>query len=107
MSQRKIKGYKDVDIQVAKLAKALGHPARIAILLCLCEESECCCANIVTKLPIAQATASQHLKILKQAGLICGNIDPPRVRYCIDKKNWEKAQQLFGDFLKIDPGIKD
>jgi len=53
---------------------------------------------------ISQATVSQHLKVLKQSGLICGNIEPPKVRYCIDKGNWEKAQHLFWDFLTIYPG---
>lgn len=100
MGHPSIIDYKDDDILLAKFAKALGHPARIAILKCLSETNDCFCTEMVDKLPIAQATVSQHLKVLKQSGLICGNIDPPRVRYCIDQGNWKKAKHLFADFLK-------
>ncbi|TMQ64990.1 MAG: winged helix-turn-helix transcriptional regulator [Candidatus Eisenbacteria bacterium] len=71
------------DTELARLAKALGHPARVAIVRML-TEGECVCGDIVGRLPLAQATVSQHLKVLKQAGLIRGTIDPPRVCYCID-----------------------
>lgn len=100
MKKRKVFTYREDEILLAKFAKALGHPARIIILKCLSEANDCFCQEMVDKLPIAQATVSQHLKVLKQSGLICGNIDPPRVRYCIDQGNWKKAKHLFADFLK-------
>src|SRR5207247_11200095 len=70
------------DTELARLAKALGHPARVAIVRML-TEGECVCGDIVGRLPLAQATVSQHLKVLKQAGLIRGTIEPPSVFYCI------------------------
>lgn len=81
--------------QLAKFAKALSHPTRILILKYL--ENQSCCFNgdLVDVLPIAQSTVSQHLKELKNAGLIQGEIRPPRIKYCINKENWEKASQLF------------
>ncbi len=100
MIHPKIIDYKDDEILLARFAKALGHPARIIILKCLSEAKDCFCQEMVDKLPIAQATVSQHLKVLKQSGLICGNIDPPRVRYCIDQGNLKKAKHLFAAFLK-------
>ena len=71
------------DVELARLAKALGHPARVAIVRMLMK-GECVCGEIVDRLPLAQATVSQHLKVLKDTGLIRGTIDPPRVCYCID-----------------------
>ena len=70
--------------ELAKLAKALGHPARVQILEMLIERGDCQCSVIVDRLPLAQATVSQHLKVLKEAGLIRGEIDPPRVCYCVN-----------------------
>ena len=72
------------DEQLAELAKALGHPARVAILRQLAEEGECICGQIVSALPLAQATVSQHLKVLKDAGLVQGEIDGPRVCYALN-----------------------
>lgn len=72
------------DVELARLAKALGHPARVAILRLLIRRGECMCGAIVDELPLAQATVSQHLKVLKQAGLVQGEIDGPRVCYCVD-----------------------
>jgi DNA-binding transcriptional ArsR family regulator len=100
MSHLKSIDYKEDDITLARFAKALGHPARIAILKFLANEDMCFCGEIVEELPIAQATVSQHLKELKDAGLIQGSIEPPKVRYCIDPKNWKKAKKLFDGFLK-------
>ncbi|TVQ87928.1 MAG: ArsR family transcriptional regulator [Deltaproteobacteria bacterium] len=71
--------------QLAKLAKALGHPARVAILRLLLSRETCVCGEIVDELPLAQSTVSQHLKQLKQAGLIRGEVDGPRVCYCVDE----------------------
>jgi ArsR family transcriptional regulator, arsenate/arsenite/antimonite-responsive transcriptional repressor len=85
------------DIELAQLAKALGHPARVAIVRMLAEGGECVCGDIVSRLPLAQATVSQHLKVLKQAGLIQGEIDPPRVCYCIQPETLKKLQTLVAD----------
>jgi ArsR family transcriptional regulator, arsenate/arsenite/antimonite-responsive transcriptional repressor len=70
------------DEELARLAKALGHPARAAIVRLLLEGGECVCGGIVDRLPLAQATVSQHLKVLKEAGWITGEVDGPRVCYC-------------------------
>ena len=100
MSSRKNIDYKEDEILLARYAKALGHPARIAILNFLANSNACFCREIVEELPIAQATVSQHLKELKDAGLIQGSIEPPKVKYCIDPENWKKAKKLFDKFLK-------
>jgi ArsR family transcriptional regulator len=71
--------------QLARLAKALGHPARVAIIRLLLRRDTCVCGEIVDELPLAQSTVSQHLKQLKQAGLIRGEVDGPRVCYCVDE----------------------
>lgn len=71
--------------QLAKLAKALGHPARVAIVRLLLRRDTCVCGEIVEELPLAQSTVSQHLKQLKEAGLIRGEVDGPRVCYCVDE----------------------
>ncbi|HET9951891.1 MAG TPA: metalloregulator ArsR/SmtB family transcription factor [Candidatus Eisenbacteria bacterium] len=70
------------DTELANLAKALGHPARAAIVRFLLSGGECVCGGIVDRLPLAQATVSQHLKVLKEAGWIDGEVDGPRVCYC-------------------------
>ncbi len=88
--------------RLAKYAKALGHPARIAILKILAGKSTCQCGDIVEELPLSQSTVSQHLKELKEAGLIKGEIDGAKVCYCIDAKAWKGAQvwinQLFDSY---------
>lgn len=85
--------------ELANLAKALGHPARIAILQFLASQQSCVCGDIVDKLPLSQSTVSQHLKELKKSGLIKGNIDGPSVCYCIDLVAWSKAKsKLAGLF---------
>ena len=86
-----------VDVELARLAKALGHPARVAIVRMLAEGGECVCGDIVSRLPLAQATVSQHLKVLKQAELIQGEIDPPRVCYCIQPETLKRLQTLVGE----------
>ena len=80
---------------LASIAKALGHPARIAILQFLVKTKACVCGDIVEVLPLSQSTVSQHLKELKNAGLIKGDIDGPSVCYCIDQKAWTKAQRML------------
>jgi DNA-binding transcriptional ArsR family regulator len=78
--------------KIAKYTKALGHPARIAILELLIKKQACICGDIVDELPLSQSTVSQHLKELKEAGLIKGDIDGAKVCYCIDEKEWENAK---------------
>lgn len=90
------------DNKIAKYAKALAHPARVAILQFLIKKQACVCGDIVNELPLSQSTVSQHLKELKEAGLIKGDIDGVKVCYCIDEKEWESAKNyisnLFGSF---------
>ena len=85
--------------QIARFAKAMGHPARMAILQFLAKQTTCYFGDIHEELPIAKATVSQHLKELKEAGLIQGEIETPKVKYCINRENWQLAQQLFNDFF--------
>lgn len=87
-------------IRLAELAKAMAHPARIAILQYLAEQDACVCGAIVDALPLSQATVSQHLKVLKAAGLVQGNIDGPRVCYCIHPENLGRAQADFFTFFQ-------
>ena len=79
---------------LARLAKALAHPARVTIVRMLIERASCVCGEIVGELPLAQSTVSQHLKILKQSGLVQGEIDGPKVCYCINKKMLKLLQTL-------------
>ncbi|HUI65085.1 MAG TPA: metalloregulator ArsR/SmtB family transcription factor [Bacteroidota bacterium] len=85
--------------QIAELAKALAHPARVAILEFLAKQESCICGDIVDQIPLSQATVSQHLAELKRVGLIKGAIEGPRVCYCIDQKSWNEARQLLTQFL--------
>jgi len=85
--------------RIADLAKALGHPARIAILEFLASSNVCMCGDIVEELPLSQSTVSQHLRELKKAGLIKGEIEGTSVCYCIDEKAFKEAKSLLGDFL--------
>lgn len=82
--------------RIAELAKAFAHPARVAILQLLIQKKACVCGDLVDELPLAQATVSQHLKELKRVGIIKGDIDPPRVCYCINEEVWEESQKIFG-----------
>jgi len=84
---------------IARFAKAMGHPTRIEILRFLASMDSCFFGDIHNELPIAKATVSQHLSELKDAGLIQGEIEIPRVRYCINKENWVKAQECFEQFF--------
>jgi DNA-binding transcriptional ArsR family regulator len=85
--------------ELASLAKALGHPARIAILQYLIKTKSCVCGDIVDELPLSQSTVSQHLKELKRAGLIKGDIDGPSVCYCIDERAWNKAKKVVTELF--------
>lgn len=96
MGLTKTEIFTDHQNRVADLAKAFAHPARVAILQLLAERKTCVCGDLVDELPLAQATVSQHLKELKRIGIIKGDIDPPRVCYCINEPVWDEARQLFG-----------
>ncbi|MGB9745456.1 MAG: ArsR/SmtB family transcription factor [Bacteroidales bacterium] len=81
--------------KIARFAKALGHPVRIYIINLLVSQSCCYSGNLSEVLPIAKSTLSQHLKELKDAGLIQGDIEGPRIRYCLNREAWEEAKRLF------------
>lgn len=91
--------YKENTEAIARFAKALSHPTRISILRHLEAQSCCFTGDLVDVFPLAQSTISQHLKELKNAGLIQGELKPPKIKYCINKENWEKAKLLFADFF--------
>ncbi len=95
MGLTKTYGFNTTEIELAGLAKALGHPARIAIIKYLIRARTCICGDIVDELPLSQSTVSQHLKELKDAGLIKGNISGNRVCYCINEKTWNKARKMM------------
>ena len=84
---------------IARFAKAMGHPARIAILQFLAKQSECYFGDIHEELPIAKATVSQHLKELKDAGLIQGEVEAPKVKYCLNRENWLMARDLYKELF--------
>ena len=97
MENKKV--YTEKQERIARFAKALGHPARIAIMQFLAKQEQCYFGDIHEELPIAKATVSQHLTELKDAGLIQGTIEAPKVRYCINQDNWLLAQELFKEFF--------
>lgn len=86
----------EADEELATLAKAVGHPARVQILRLLTRRTACVCGDIVDDLPLAQSTVSQHLKALKEAGLIRGDVDGPRVCYCIEPRVLRRLKALVG-----------
>lgn len=91
------------DNRIARYAKALAHPARVAILKLLLKKQTCICGDIVDELPLSQSTVSQHLKELKEAGLIKGTIEGKNICYCIDEKEWALAinylMDIFGSYV--------
>ena len=89
------KNYNERQERLARIAKALGHPARISIMQFLAAREDCYFGAIHEELPISKATVSQHLKELKEAGLIQGTIELPKVKYCINPENWRIAGELF------------
>ncbi len=91
--------FKSKENKLAAYAKALGHPARVAILKYLAKTQSCICGNIVDELPLSQSTISQHLKELKEAGLIKGNTEGATVCYCINEKGWKEAQVWLNNFF--------
>ena len=86
------KVFSDKQKQLARFSKALGHPVRIYILELLSEQACCYSGDLSEQLPIAKSTLSQHLKELKDAGLIQGEIEAPKIKYCINRANWERAR---------------
>lgn len=95
------KEYTERQEQLARIAKAMGHSARIAILQFLAERNTCYFGDIHEELPIAKATVSQHLKELKDAGLIQGEVETPKVKYCINREMWCLARELFQEFYSL------
>jgi DNA-binding transcriptional ArsR family regulator len=91
----------DKQLRMARYAKAMAHPVRVYVLELLSNQSCCYSGDLSDELPIAKSTLSQHLKELKDAGLIQGETELPRIKYCIDKENWKEAQQLFKQFLRL------
>ena len=85
---------------LARFAKAMGHPIRLYVLNLLSEQSCCYSGDLSEVLPIAKSTLSQHLKELKDAGLIQGETEAPKIKYCLNQENWKLAQHLFSNFLK-------
>jgi len=92
--------FRKADVRLAEIAKAFSHPARIAILKELARRRECVCGEIVHVIPLAQSTVSQHLKELKEIGMIKGEVDGPRSCYCIDSQKMNDLTALLGDFLQ-------
>lgn len=99
MGLTKTKEFTKTQNEIAAMAKALAHPARIAILQFLAKQKSCVCGDIVEELPLAQSTVSQHLKELKSVGLIKGEIEGPAVCYCIDLKALSKIKSIFGELF--------
>ena len=93
--------YSEYQNSTAAFFKAIGHPARIAILQYIIDKNVCICGDIVDELGLAQATVSQHLKELKSSGIIKGNIEGTSVCYCIDEEAWGKIKDQMVDFLEL------
>ncbi|MBB6329657.1 DNA-binding transcriptional ArsR family regulator [Chryseobacterium sediminis] len=102
MGLTKTEIYTDEQNKLASLLKVLGHPARIAILQFIINQKACICNDLVEELGLAQATISQHLKELKNLGIIKGSIDGKSVCYCIDEKVWKQIQDEFNVFFNQD-----
>lgn len=99
--------FTDQEIALAEIAKAISHPARIAILKILASRRTCICGEIVEELPLSQSTVSQHLKALKEAGLIQGEIEGPKTCYCLSDSGIAKFKKLLPQFLdKIINGLE-
>jgi len=92
--------------QIAEVSKALSHPVRVYILKKLSNMNSCCYSgDLVEELPVVRSTLSEHLKVLKSAGLIQGEINPPYIKYCLNRKNWEKTKELFDNFFNDDQSV--
>jgi ArsR family transcriptional regulator, arsenate/arsenite/antimonite-responsive transcriptional repressor len=99
--ETKEKVYTETQTKIARYSKALGHPVRVFIMEFLLKNAEKCCysGDMAEELPIARSTLSEHLSELKAAGLIQGEINPPYIKYCINKTGWAEAKELLGGFL--------
>jgi len=86
---------------MARFAKAMGHPIRMYVLDLLSKQACCYSGDLTEVLPIAKSTLSQHLKELKDAGLIQGEIEAPKIKYCLNQENWKLAQDMFNGFMNI------
>jgi DNA-binding transcriptional ArsR family regulator len=100
MTKKPKGGITDEQRMAARYAKAMGHPIRMYVLQFLSEQDCCYSGELSDVLPIAKSTLSQHLKELKNAGLIQGEIETPKIKYCINKENWKQAQKLFKNFME-------
>ncbi|MFP5471058.1 MAG: ArsR/SmtB family transcription factor [Bacteroidia bacterium] len=100
MGMSKTDNYSTKELNISSYAKALAHPARIAIIHYLLNKKECVCGDIVDELPIAQATVSQHLKELKKIELIKGMINGPKTCYCLNMDVWQKVEKEFTALFK-------
>jgi DNA-binding transcriptional ArsR family regulator len=87
--------------KIARYAKAMGHPIRMYVLELLSKQPCCYSGDLTEILPIAKSTLSQHLKELKEAGLIQGEIEAPKIRYCLNKENWNEAKKLFKNIFDL------
>jgi DNA-binding transcriptional ArsR family regulator len=103
MGTTKTIDYSPTELAIARYAKALAHPARVAIVQLLLKKQACICGDIVDELPLSQSTVSQHLKELKEAGLIKGEIEGTAVCYCIDEKAWQKARAALEKMFAAGP----
>jgi len=99
--KEKLNVYTDKQEKIARYSKALGHPVRVFIMDFLVKNTDKCCysGDMAEELPIARSTLSQHLKELKEAGLIQGEINPPYIKYCINKAGWAEAKELLATFF--------
>lgn len=102
MLLNKESNYSEEQKQIALFAKAFGHPARVSILQHLFKINACVCGDLVNEIGLAQSTISQHLKELRQLGLIKGNVEGTSVCYCIDPENWRKMKETMHQFLDQD-----
>lgn len=98
----KTENFTDKQNKISKYTKALGHPARVAILQHLIKINRCICGDLVNEIGLSQSTISQHLKELKSLGLIKGNIEGTSVCYCIDTNNWQTMKTVITEFLKLE-----
>jgi len=107
MGVTKVEIFTDQQNQIALLAKAFGHPARVAILQHLFKIDSCVCGDLVGEIGLAQPTISQHLKELKYLGLIKGSVEGTSVCYCIDQQNWTRMKEVMTEFLDQDLAQSD
>ena len=91
----------DEQKRLAMYAKALGHPIRVYVVALLSTQSCCYSGDLSEELPIAKSTLSQHLKVLKESGLIQGETEPPKIKYCLNRKNWDKARKSFNTLFEF------